>query len=318
MSQTKPDPQQAAAQYRPQSGYCGADIWTHHEPSEGEYYQVHYDEGLSQNGEAPSSYFTDKSTIESCRRKDGTVDAQKLGEKLQVRPQANWNTESGDPVYRYPDQIVRYETTKPIAHSSARCEHNPALGEGGGGQYVFSPEDKKTLKQVGEPESATNTRAQLNTFKDLERDKVGNYPEGNARIQEAHETKLQQMSHGAPEERQKATAIREQSEIAQRKQSRAEEALAIEPGKQQQTERKGQEEPGKQDGKKDLDQPQRKREDQPSQEQVASYKEVLRQRRVRDDGDRKVASSRKQEQTQNEAERKQSEQSKSTEPQKRK
>ena len=39
---------------------------------------------LSVNGDTPSSYFTNKETVDSCRREDGSVDFDQLRDKLQV------------------------------------------------------------------------------------------------------------------------------------------------------------------------------------------------------------------------------------------
>ena len=65
------------------SGYHNPDAWSNHrELRKGErFYQL-----AEKGNDTKSSYFTDSSTIEECRNKDGSVDGRKLMERLQVKP----------------------------------------------------------------------------------------------------------------------------------------------------------------------------------------------------------------------------------------
>ncbi len=209
MSAANSNARAGAEQYRPQSGYCAADTWSQDKTSTGEFYSVHY-EGLD---DCPQSiYFTDRETVESCRGQNGRIDSRKLCEKLQIRPQASWNTQSGTVEYRYPSEVTLYRTRpgETVTYSEGVATNNIALGEGGAWQCQMNHDlmalDEK-LERSGPTETCENSRAQLPCFKQMEKDQVGNYLEGNRRIETEHKTQLKKLENGTAEQFAKSQEI---------------------------------------------------------------------------------------------------------------
>jgi hypothetical protein len=211
MSAAYSNTQAAAEQYRPQSGYCAADPFLPEKTSAGEFYCIHQ-EGLDDCPQG--TYFTNKETVDSCRGPDGKIDCRKLCEKLQIRPQASWNTQSGTVEYRYPSEVTLYQTRpgETVTYSEGPTTNNIILGEGGGWQYQMS-HDRKVLdgklERSGPTETCVNTRSHLPCFKQMEKDQMGNYPECNEIIKTEHDIQLQQLENGTAEQQGKAQDIRQ-------------------------------------------------------------------------------------------------------------
>lgn len=209
MNASNPNQHAGAEQYRPQSGYCAADTWSPPKTSAGGFYSVHY-EGLDDSPQ--STYFTNKETVDSCRGPDGRIDSRKLCEKLQIRPQASWNTQSGNVEYRYPSEVTLYQTRagETVTYSEGIATNNIVLGEGGGYQCQMSHDRKvleRKLERSGPTETCKNTRARLPCFKQMEKDQMGNYRECNEVIKTEHEIQLKKLENGTVEEQKKSQEI---------------------------------------------------------------------------------------------------------------
>lgn len=112
---------------------------------------------------AQSGYFTDKATVDSCK-KDGVLDSNKLGQKLQTAPS---NLTSKDGSYQHKpnctayrvdwDKLEELKGEDPALHRSLtnekgdiRCAFgrvgaNPQYGKGGGNQYHI---EKNSFKKA--------------------------------------------------------------------------------------------------------------------------------------------------------------------------
>lgn len=79
-------------------------------------------------------YYTDKKTVDSCRRKDGSLDTNKLKSKLQISdPDNKKNT------------LREYDVNKDFVTGGGKAKENEHNGKGGGTQFFIKDDDKKNL-----------------------------------------------------------------------------------------------------------------------------------------------------------------------------
>lgn len=91
-----------------------------------------YSLGPSNQDDTP--YYTDKKTVDSCRRKDGSIDTNKLKNKLQISdPDNKKNT------------LREYDVNKDFVTGGGKARENEHNGKGGGTQFFIKDYDKKNL-----------------------------------------------------------------------------------------------------------------------------------------------------------------------------
>ena len=81
-----------------------------------------------------NAFYTDRKTVDSCRNKDGSVNYDKLKDKLQINdPDGKKNT------------LREYDVNKDLTAPGGRAKENDKWGKGGGRQYFLSDDDRKNL-----------------------------------------------------------------------------------------------------------------------------------------------------------------------------
>ncbi len=93
-----------------------------------------YSLGSSKGHDSP--YYTDKKTVDACRRKDGSLDKNKLKDKLQISdPDNKKNT------------LREYDVNKDFVTGGGKAKENGHNGRGGGTQFFINDDDKKNLSK---------------------------------------------------------------------------------------------------------------------------------------------------------------------------
>ena len=93
-----------------------------------------YSLGVPKGHDSP--YYTDKKTVDNCRRKDGSLDTNKLKSKLQMSdPDNKKNT------------LREYDVNKDFVTGGGKAKENEHNGKGGGTQFFINDDDKKNISR---------------------------------------------------------------------------------------------------------------------------------------------------------------------------